>query len=848
MPTADPPSSTALTPARPRVLTPMLAIFPGTTAAYAALEFMDHARELSESDRKRIALVYVDIDHQHPDLISFRHRFSGLFNEHILRIAVPHQISYMSRVEQDGDATEPHTYIGSKRPEAFENGARGIRNNGHVAFCHNYRAIADRLVEAIEQITSRDANEENGLPGAVQVSISAFIGGGTASGIVADLACLTRQILNGRSLDQRLALTCILPSDVSDSADIDLRRSNAVACLLEAIALGMAEELDGRPYRKYLRDSRQYVSGGAIANEIYLIGSAGMSNVRDIARTVGLELFHRTLDASGVGALERSLSVNRISLGESDDQGMPTLFGMSCPLEVRFPAQETATAFAQVAAARLLPLLAGYEPVFPPASDEDRARWEAKWQRAAWVDAPDISRGDFADLDAYRLDALWHEVLELGRSAVKQVDATVARTRESEMARIEGDAGTTPEERSRHWQSLVREYEVALAMLEREGAPEVDDRPTLMEHRALGWRTRILGASAGDQVYDAYRARPQSAAEAHRHERLVELLHELRGRAHDRLTVTSEWVSRLNPAQEAARLLQQGTTSAAWRGEMDRRHALQFHLFDLPMFRRDDGGNAAVERLYELATSGIGGGVAGALDYRRFLDPCIAEIAGSDRIERLHQQGPERLSEGIVAYFQRLYERQLRSANLFELLSGVLPEDDQPAGELQRRALSDHVRRLQRAMIDLFTFDERVGGERCINSLKKEVYLAFNWRNGREEELLKAIALASGIKNHGDYVAEYSLDPHRLQVSYMRHAISLGTIYDFFSDTNSAMARYQDYQDAWVQSRRQGRRPPHSCSALEALVERQQLVERLVRVPAGQPNGTGPAVPRGGGR
>src|SRR5437899_9445179 len=133
MPAAD---DLSLTGAGPdvRVRTPMLAIFPGTTAAHAALEFMYQARELPEQDRKRIAIVYVDIDHLHPDLVTFRGQHAGLFNEKIVRIGVPRHVGSIPRVAQEDDPTEPHTYIDPKLPDPFENGARGIRNNGHVAF------------------------------------------------------------------------------------------------------------------------------------------------------------------------------------------------------------------------------------------------------------------------------------------------------------------------------------------------------------------------------------------------------------------------------------------------------------------------------------------------------------------------------------------------------------------------------------------------------------------------------------------------------------------------------------------------------------------------------------------
>jgi hypothetical protein len=97
-----------------------------------------------------------------------------------------------------------------------------------------------------------------------------------------------------------------------------------------------------------------------IANEVYLLGHASMDDAGDTARIVGLDLFQRTTDSSGVGFLEHSKWVDRRTLGAEDDRHLPTMFGTSCPLEVRFPAEETAQAYAQISASSLLPLLASY--------------------------------------------------------------------------------------------------------------------------------------------------------------------------------------------------------------------------------------------------------------------------------------------------------------------------------------------------------------------------------------------------------------------------------------------------------------------------------------------------------
>jgi len=93
-----------------------------------------------------------------------------------------------------------------------------------------------------------------------------------------------------------------------------------------------------------------------------------------------------------------------------------------------------------------------------------------------------------------------------------------------------------------------------------------------------------------------------------------------------------------------------------------------------------------------------------------------------------------------------------------------------------------------------------------------------------------------------------SQDPHRIQVSYMHHAISLSTIHAFFSPVNSAMERYLRYEEVWTRSPSAGGLPPHSCTALRDLVDEQRVVESLLRYGDGGDGGAagGPGAAGGG--
>src|SRR5262249_19712901 len=153
------------------------------------LEAMRQLVALPEADRRRVALVFLDIDSPPTEVQHFRQEHPGALMEFDLRIAVAHGVLFADRLDE---RIATHTYIPTKIPESFDNRAGGIRNNGHVAGCTDRAKIVQLLDEAFSAIGAL-APDRNARPvSEIQVNIVAFLGGGTGSGILGDIAIMAR--------------------------------------------------------------------------------------------------------------------------------------------------------------------------------------------------------------------------------------------------------------------------------------------------------------------------------------------------------------------------------------------------------------------------------------------------------------------------------------------------------------------------------------------------------------------------------------------------------------------------------------------------------------------------------
>ena len=78
----------------PQIKVPSLNIFLGSTPAYSALEAMSQLVYLPEQDRRRVALVFLDIDSPPAEVAQFRKAHPGVLKEFDLKISIAHGITY----------------------------------------------------------------------------------------------------------------------------------------------------------------------------------------------------------------------------------------------------------------------------------------------------------------------------------------------------------------------------------------------------------------------------------------------------------------------------------------------------------------------------------------------------------------------------------------------------------------------------------------------------------------------------------------------------------------------------------------------------------------------------------
>src|SRR6266487_2914010 len=875
-----------LTVAAPRILTPNLVVLLGSTSALAGLEMMRHMLTLQPGDQRRVTLVYIDTDDPPAPLIEFRRQHNNIFQEYPLRIAVPAGISNaalstytdqqngMSSNAQQNAAPDgyidQHTFIQQKVPQYFANGAGGIRNNGHVAACFNYQYIYDVLDRALVSLSRLSTDQNVSKVQEVQANIVAFLGGGTGSGILADIAIMVRDILTHRQYKQRLNLICMLPEPISGANlnDLRWRKSNAIASLLEVLAYSRAAAPDPvGGYAKYMRGRMHRLSNDPIANEVYLVGHASMDDAGDTARIVGLDLFQRTTDASGVGFLEHSKWVDRRTLGSTDDRGLPTMFGTSCPLEVRFPVEETATAFAQVSASYLLPLLASYQPAPLTIGEPEKSVWLKEWKNVARFDAnasdpltvkvDQFGRSEFEDVAQDQLDLLWAKLERYERATEAQIKEIIDIKERDELSlikdtpQLDTQGVSLIDQRIQYLRGLQQEYTFVLNDLKEKEVPKVPSRPRELEdkltHQSSAALLRRFTRDYSGAVTEAYSERLALHARAIRRRLLEKLLQDLNNRVQEALTQSLSWFRSAGADERAEELREKGMGSMAWHGRLEYPHPHQRHIFDLHTLRTQDDRSVAVERLYQWAT---GGDKAveekRAPDIQAFVPECVRYLArqsaaSGDNLLSIDRQTAGRLADRVVDFFHDYYVQQFQDTNLFELLekAAPTPRRDQPRSEQIRNYLLEHLSHMRGLMTSLVAFEAELWQE-GLSTLDTSVYMGIHWHDGRQETLLfQTLDQLGPLTMRGQTpILNKANDPHRLQISYGQHAISLSTVRDFYLEQNSAMEYYQDYQRTWKESHGAGSMPVHSSGEAERLITDknalgygQPLVDLVVRRP-----------------
>ncbi len=823
----------------PQVAVPSLNIFLGSTPAYSALEAMRQLVALPESDRRRVALVFLDIDSPPAEVLQFRQEHPGTLLEFDLRIAVAHGVLYADRLDE---RIAPHTYIPTKIPESFDNGAGGIRNNGHVAGCTDRAKIVQLLDEALSAVGALSLDRNARPVSEIQINIVAFLGGGTGSGILADIAVMVRHRVLQLNLKHRLNVFCLLPEHVREATtnDVSWRKSNATATLLELVALSLVRGERG-PYQTYMLNTPYEVRGTSIANEIYLFGQTAMNSAEHAARIIGLDLYARITNASGVGFLERSKSVDRRTLGNYDAAGLPTMFGTTCPLEVAFPAVETATAFAQLTAARVLPELAGELSADTLQLTSSELQKVGEWDHAfEQHDEPLFDDRQFQRAGRDRLrkyEAILREHLE---RVEEQVDAEARTREEQEIAELSGITLRPLGEQIRLLRVRQRIFRAALNNVRGENVPrrQAPDR-TLQRSLLRAWPVLGMKEKAVAAVTDNFTRVQKRGVRALVLERRRAVLERLLAYTDDQLDKVTQYRGKVESGEVVRRLESAAHASAAWRGQLENTHVHRRHIFDLPGMRgMETTGDtcAPVQRLYDLLTTELP--ATYAREFTTWLHERYRDDAGLMALDVMD------LRDRLVQYLRdEVYLRRLAQMNLFDLLRECCVEQGERPDAKVEDLLLAHLQHIGGLARDLVAFEDQLWSDGSGN-LSTTLYLGISWRDGTQRRLLdRARNRLQTIGRQGaSPLLASAIDPHRMQLVYGQHAISLGTIPDFFQAANSNMGEFLHHQRAWfgdgTRNYGQSKAPVFSSGEMERLVmdatalgdeHGRSLAERVIR-------------------
>lgn len=868
---------------------PSLNIFLGSTPGYAALEVMRRVVLLPELDRRHVAFVHLDIDSPPAEVLAFRESHKGKLTESDLRISVAYGALYADPLPSD---RVQHTYIPGKTPQSWDAGAGGIRNNGHVAACTFHTEIRQVIEEALASLKALPQDPGVAPIRDILINIVAFLGGGTGSGILPDITVMVREQVNKLNLPHRLNVFCLLPEQFGEATtnDVSWRKSNATATLLEMLALCLAKDglrnnsngawpgmnhgmnhgdryaphpgansAGGPVYTKYMLNAPYTIEGTTIAHEIYLFGNTSVKNAVDAARIIGIDLYSRIANSSGVGYLERSKSVDRRTLDSGDQNKVPTMFGATCPLEVLFPGHATAHAFALITAAKVLPQLGGQ---LDPAAATPGLSLSEQADVATWKDAlKTVQRrfedNDFARAGRGRLDRYKGQLKKQIEDARADITSQAQTLEKQEQAKIRQTQLRQLSDRIAVLESLQRVYAEYLRVMNTAGRPApASDGDIEDAVRKLSWALPVFSMQerAVAQLTNAFNRTQNRAIERIRWDKRKEILDHL-------LAETREELERIRVAHREMvgddiirALREQGEASAAWNGRLDEPHVHSKHLFDLPRLRK----LKPVERLYEVMMRRV------RLDRQGDEFMTWMRLRYSDELD-IVGVGAVDLRFRLVEYLRdAVFLPELRTMNLLDLLQECCIETARRAttNDALEDLLYEHLENMRKLARPLVTVETQLWADGQ-ETTSTTVFLGMNYRDGAQRRIINCASDRLGqFDSQGPkpFLA-VSADPHLMQLVYGRHAFSLGTVPDFYYESNSSMDAFLQRQAAWYGDGRTtyglNKAPVFSSGEMERLVmdpsalgDRRDLPHRIIRPPqtfAGDyPTTWGPGTPYAG--
>ena len=779
-----------------QVSMPSINIFLGSTPVYAALEVMHRLVELPEPDRHHVAIVFLDIAPAPAELKHFRDQHQGELLEYGTTLHIPGDVG-LAQLSAEAAA---HTFIKPHKPHADDTGAGGIRNNGHIAACFAHDQIAQTLNKAIFEVCRLPQHQRAQPVTEVIVNIVAFLGGGTGSGILTDLAVLARDRVAARVQHHRLNLFCLLPEDFPDveAADFAQRRANSTASLLELTALSMKPQRDPKyqggnhrnGYRKYLGRHGFDLQERVLANEVYLFSHTTQDSAEEAMRLIGIDLITRVTNASGVGHWELTEAVNRRDSLRVVDKGMPSFFGTSCPFEVVLPASEIATAFAELTAAGALRHLAGHRPSPAyPLTEEERAQVAAfrnlfQEPRVSFEDVAELARAEEEGL-VDRLSAR----LEDQTGAIRAQDQQVLKETEIEqfIAITSMDGVPTLPDAMMKCERHLMIYRAALQEATATPAPEkLSLEPGLVWRMFRAWPIFGMRRRAVEAVAVDFEEVLENRIEQFRLEERRRLLERLIRHTTGFQDITTTMQREANAEVRATELESHAKASAAWNNRLEREHLHRRHIFDTETLATD--GLSVIEALYKSLTAKLP--AAYGEDFARTTVRHESYDSFQLHLEaHVYNWEPEELAPRLVEYLlETVYMPALAKMNLIDVLEVACKADGVDSKATVGKVLLEHLGYIKDLSRDLVSFQPHL----TKNSIDTSLYMGLNTKPGQEEIVADAVDSIDLNPRR-----EHSIDPHRMQVAVGHHGISLGIIRDFYRETDSSMGELLSREEAW---------------------------------------------------
>src|SRR5262249_15032296 len=263
-----------------------------------------------------------------------------------------------------------------------------------------------------------------------------------------------------------------------------------------------------------------------------------------------------------------------------DANGMPTMFATTCPLEVVFPAFETADAFARLTASQVLPNVAGdleAERRALSASELDEVK---EWDRALAPDEPmAFTERSFRTAGRDRLDVLearLHKQIEEASAHIKE--RAVAKELEEKQKIHAAHLGPLAAQVQR-LEARKRIYQAALARVQDQNIPTKGRPDRVLQRKMLhAWNVMGQKERAVAAVTDDFNRVQKRNVRAELLDTKKKLLTRLIDYVDAELKHSKRFQAEVDDGQVAADLRREAMNAAAMRGQLEHQHAHRRHV------------------------------------------------------------------------------------------------------------------------------------------------------------------------------------------------------------------------------------------------------------------------------